>query len=124
MLKLGYVTLGSRDIEKASEFYEAFLGELGCQRFMDFKHFKAWGTQLGEPFIALCSPENREPATVGNGTMIALECESHEQVDGLHAKALQLGAQDEGAPGYRPAGYYCAYFRDPDGNKLNLHATN
>lgn len=65
--------------------------------------------------------ENREPASVGNGTMIALEAKSRKQVDLLHEKALSLGAVDEGTPGKRSGGYYCAYFRDLDGNKLNFH---
>jgi predicted lactoylglutathione lyase len=50
--------------------------------------------------------------------MVALSAANPEQVQALHAKALQLGAQDEGAPGPRGSGFYGAYFRDLDGNKL------
>jgi predicted lactoylglutathione lyase len=35
-------------------------------------------------------------------------------------KAIELGAQDEGAAGPRGTGFYAGYFRDPDGNKLNV----
>ncbi|MFA5583917.1 MAG: hypothetical protein WDA09_06850 [Bacteriovoracaceae bacterium] len=43
-----------------------------------------------------------------------------EEVDRLHALVLTLGAKDEGAPGVRLDMFYCAYFRDLDGNKFNL----
>jgi predicted lactoylglutathione lyase len=52
--------------------------------------------------------------------MVGLAVASPEQVQRLYAKALELGARDEGAPGPRPSGFYCAYFRDLDGNKLNF----
>ncbi len=46
--------------------------------------------------------------------------ESPEIVQKLHARAVELGAADEGAPGPRGEdGFYAGYFRDLDGNKLN-----
>ena len=53
--------------------------------------------------------------------MIALACDSQDMVDRLYNKAIELGAQDEGAVGLRGAGFYTGYFRDPDGNKLNCY---
>lgn len=70
--------------------------------------------------FSVIKPYDGNPATVGNGTMIALAADSTKQVDALHAKALLLGADDEGAPGMRQSGFYCAYARDLDGNKLNF----
>ncbi|HET8705983.1 MAG TPA: VOC family protein, partial [Pseudomonadales bacterium] len=62
-----------------------------------------------------------KPATVGNGVMVALAVEKPEQVDALYNKAIELGGTDEGAPGYRgEGGFYAAYFRDLEGNKLNF----
>ena len=52
--------------------------------------------------------------------MAAITAESTGQVDRVHAKALSLGATDEGAPGPRGEGFYAGYFRDLDGNKLNV----
>jgi len=70
-------------------------------------------------------PFDENPATVGNGTMVALAFDAPEKVDALHAKALELGAADEGAPGPRGDGsFYAGYFRDPDGNKLNAFCMN
>jgi predicted lactoylglutathione lyase len=58
----------------------------------------------------------------GNGNMIALVVDQRAKVDSLHAKALELGGSDEGAPGLRgpegPRAFYGAYFRDPEGNKI------
>jgi predicted lactoylglutathione lyase len=65
------------------------------------------------------SPYDKNPASVGNGSMVALIMDSKEKVDRLHRKALELGGKDEGSPGQRGEGFYAGYFRDLDGNKLN-----
>jgi predicted lactoylglutathione lyase len=66
------------------------------------------------------TPFDGKPATVGNGVMVALYVDSRAKVDALHARALELGGSDEGAPGPRgDSGFYAGYFRDLDGNKLN-----
>jgi len=121
---IGYVTLGTNDLDKAAAFYDALLGEIGAGRFMEQEnYFIAWSVSPEAPGIAVSIPFNKEAATVGNGTMVALTVESPEQVNALHAKALELGGTTEGDPGFRPAenesGFYGGYFRDLDGNKLN-----
>ncbi len=121
---LGYATLGSNNIEKALEFYDALLGELGAKRVMALEpRFYLYGKKGGTTMLAVVQPYNNEPATVGNGNMLALPCESHEQVQAMHAKALELGGTDEGAPGDRGGSFYGAYFRDLDGNKLCFFKT-
>ena len=120
MARLGYVTLGTNELEKAAAFYDELLGTLGHTRiFQDENGFIAWGISLEEPALALPPPFNGEPATVGNGVMAAMNMESREQVDAFYAKAIELGATCEGGPGLRIEGFYAAYFRDPEGNKLN-----
>jgi len=116
MAVIGYVTLGTNDIERAARFYDALLGELGASRFMEMETFIAWSISPGAPAVSVIKPFDGKPATVGNGVMVALAMDSQEKVDALHKKAMELGAQDEGAPG---PGFYAGYFRDPDGNKLN-----
>lgn len=116
---IGYVTLGTNDFARAARFYDALLGVMGATRVMDFGTFIAWG-KPGQPGVAITLPYDQQPATVGNGVMVALGCSSKEKVDALHAKALSLGARDEGAPGARTDTFYAGYFRDPDGNKLNF----
>ncbi|ATW02517.1 VOC family protein [Sphingorhabdus sp. YGSMI21] len=117
---IGYVTLGTNDLEKAAKFYDALAGEMGVGRMMDFDQFIAWGTMGGAPGIAATKPFDGQPASVGNGVMVALEAKDIEQVQRLYDIALANGGSDEGAPGPRgDEGFYAGYFRDPDGNKLN-----
>jgi catechol 2,3-dioxygenase-like lactoylglutathione lyase family enzyme len=116
---IGYVTLGSNDLPRAIAFYEALLGELGATRTWEAESGVSWGVKRG-PSLAVMKPFNGEPATAGNGTMVALAMKSREDVDRLYAKAISLGAKDEGLAGPRGEGFYAGYFRDPDGNKLCL----
>jgi predicted lactoylglutathione lyase len=117
---IGYVTLGTNDLERAARFYDALLGEIGATRFMETDNFIAWAVSPDAPGLAATKPFDGNPATVGNGTMVALVMDTPAKVDALHRKALELGGRDEGAPGPRGAGaFYAGYFRDPDGKKLN-----
>ena len=119
---IGYTTVGTNDLEKSRSFYDALLETIGAKRLMQLDEgFTGYGKEMGDPMLCVTPPFNGEPASVGNGMMVALEAESRDEVDALHAKALELGAPDEGAPGIREPeemGFYAAYFRDPDGNKL------
>lgn len=119
---IGYVTLGTNDIDKAAAFYDAVLAEMGHKRMMEQDGFIAWGTFEGESAgLSVGKPYDGEPATVGNGVMVALMCESPDIVDKTYAMALELGGVSEGAPGPREMpGFYAGYFRDLDGNKLNV----
>lgn len=117
---IGYVTLGTNHYEQASAFYDALLAEIGASRIMEGEQFIAWGVSPTQPSLGIIKPFNGQPACVGNGSMVALVVDSADKVKALHAKALALGGSDEGGPGPRgTSGFYAAYFRDLDGNKLN-----
>jgi catechol 2,3-dioxygenase-like lactoylglutathione lyase family enzyme len=117
---LAYATVGTNDLPRAAAFYDALLAEIGGRRFMEEPgYFIAWATGQQGAGLGVTIPFNRQAATVGNGCMVALQAGSREQVDTLYRKALELGGTDEGAPGQRSEGFYAAYFRDLDGNKLN-----
>ena len=116
---IGYVTLGTRDLARAAAFYDLLAKELGVSRMMDTDKSIAWGLPGGGAGIGLTKPYDGNDATVGNGVMVALEAADRAQVDRLYQIALANGGTDEGAPGERFEGFYAAYFRDPDGNKLN-----
>jgi catechol 2,3-dioxygenase-like lactoylglutathione lyase family enzyme len=116
---IGYVTLGTNDLQRAAAFYDAIAAEFGIKRMMDNETFIAWGEPGGAAGIGLTKPFNGEAATVGNGVMVALECKDPAHVDRVYNLARSLGAPCEGPPGDRGGGFYAAYFRDPDGNKLN-----
>jgi catechol 2,3-dioxygenase-like lactoylglutathione lyase family enzyme len=117
---IGYVTLGTNDMVRAAAFYDALLAEIGAKRIMEGERFIAWGRSMGAPALGVITPFDGQPASHGNGTMVALAVQKPEQVDALYAKALSLGATDEGKAGPRGPGFYAGYFRDPDGNKLNF----
>lgn len=118
---IGYVTLGTNDLRRAVAFYDAVLAELGATQLYATPRMAAWGTSKDGPMLMVTLPFDQNPATVGNGGMVALAAKSREIVDAVHNKALALGATDEGPPGPRgTSGFYAGYFRDRDGNKLNV----
>jgi catechol 2,3-dioxygenase-like lactoylglutathione lyase family enzyme len=117
---IGYITLGTNDLPRAAAFYDALLAEMGAKRLWANDKGIAWGPSMQQPSLAVMLPFDGQPATHGNGTMVALVMRQPEQVDHIHKKALELGATDEGPAGPRGSGFYCGYFRDPDGNKLNV----
>ena len=116
---IGYATLGTNDLQRAARFYDALLGSIGAKRLMDYGSFIAWGTGPGSPMLAITVPFDKQPATVGNGVMVALHVDSKAKVDAVYKKALELGGKCAGPAGPRGDGFYAGYFRDLDGNKLN-----
>ncbi len=116
---VGYVTLGTNDLARAASFYDALLEQIGAKRLMDLGNFILWGTSFEQASLSVTLPFDEKTASVGNGVMVALQMSSKEAVNSLHGKAIELGGQDEGAPGQRGDGFYAGYFRDLDGNKLN-----
>ncbi len=117
---IGYVTLGTNDIARAAKFYDELLATIGAKRFMESDRFIAWAVSPTAPAVSVIKPFDGQPATVGNGVMVALVVDSKAKVDALYQKAMSLGAKDEGPAGPRGDGFYAGYFRDPDGNKLNV----
>ncbi len=118
---IAYTTIGTNDLDRAARFYDELLAVIGGKRMMEEPgYFIAYGNSKEGAGLGVTVPFDKQPATVGNGTMVALEAKDRAQVDALYAKALELGGTDEGAPGERFPGFYAAYFRDLDGNKLNI----
>lgn len=121
---IGYVTLGTNDLPRACAYYDALFGFINVGRFLEEEnYFVAWAPAPDAPAVSVTIPFNKEKATVGNGVMVALFMETKKEVDAFYNKAIELGGTDEGKPGFRPEsddkGFYGAYFRDLDGNKLN-----
>ena len=112
---LAYVTIGTNDKEKAVAFYAELLGELGAKQLFNNERLVFFGIDMATPMIAVGTPYDGEAATNGNGTMLAIPVGSRENVDKIYAKALELGATDEGAPGF-----YGGYIRDFDRNKITI----
>jgi catechol 2,3-dioxygenase-like lactoylglutathione lyase family enzyme len=127
---LTYVYFGTNNLERAVAFYDATLAPLGMKRCItgdpEWDRIAAgWGTYedggLRELAFWIGIPFDRQPATVGNGGMVAFRARSWREVDDFHAAALAHDGSSEGAPGLRlhyAPDFYAAYVRDPDGNKL------
>ncbi len=120
---ISYTTLGTNDLETSKAFYDAIFGEMGVGVMWATETFVGYGTSMDTPMFGICKPHNGAPASAGNGTMISLACRDKDTVHKVYDKAIALGAQDEGPAGPRgDTGFYCGYFRDPDGNKINAFA--
>ena len=115
---IGYVCVGTNNLQKAAAYYDTLLAELGGKRFMELGGFIAWGSKPNQPLMAVTEPYDKQPATVGNGVMVAFACEKPADVDRVYKKAMELGSKDEGPAGARSDTFYAGYFRDPEGNKL------
>jgi catechol 2,3-dioxygenase-like lactoylglutathione lyase family enzyme len=119
---LGYFMVGTRDLTAASRFYDAVLAPLGLVRVETEDTYVGYNAKDApeSPEFYVTEPYDKQPATAGNGTMIALVAESRELVDQFHASGIASGGTDEGKPGPRPAdgSIYYAYIRDLDGNKI------
>ncbi len=116
---IGYVTVGTKDLARATQFYDALFGTIGGARFMESDRFVAWGVAPGKPGFSVALPYDGQPASAGNGNMTAIVFDTPAKVDAFHAKVIELGGTCEGKPGARSPNFYAAYFRDLDGNKLN-----
>ena len=117
---IGFVMVGTNDLEKSSKFYDAILIHLGMKRVTITERYIGYGHSSEDSGVKfyITKPYNKENATSGNGTMVALSAETKEAVDKFHKTALENGATDEGAPGPRSDGNYYGYIRDHDGNKI------
>ena len=117
---IGYITIGTNDLKRACAFYDALLAEVGATRMMEEDNFVAWSSPTPGAALAVTAPFDGKPATVGNGVMVAISVEDEEAVKRVYNKAMELGASDEGPPGPRGDNFYAGYFRDLDGNKLDV----
>ncbi len=117
-----YITVGTNDLQRAIRFYDAVLATLGIERRVTVENEAGYGP----PDDVRCRfwvtlPFDGKAATVGNGSMPAIDAPSRSAVDAFHAAALANGGTDEGPPGLRHfhPNFYACYVRDPDGNKLS-----
>jgi catechol 2,3-dioxygenase-like lactoylglutathione lyase family enzyme len=122
---LTYITIGTNDLQRSVDFYDAIFNVLGYSRQPAWtEDWVMWGNKNNpdEMFnFCICPPFDQQPATAGNGTMFAFRADNAELVRRFHAAGLLAGGKNEGAPGTRTAygpDFYVAYLRDPDGHKL------
>lgn len=115
---IGYATLGTNSLEQANAFYDALFSEIGIDRVMTDERMTVWGDTKGMGMFSVIIPYDEEPATVGNGTMMALRFKSLDEIRKIYDKAISLGATDEGEPSFRANNMSFGYIRDLEGHKL------
>ena len=120
---LAYALVGTNDAAKSLAFYDALIAEVGGKRALEVPRVTLYAGADGGVLFGIAEPFDGGEFCPSNGGMVAFGASSPEEVDRLYAKAIELGATDEGAPGPRENGdlkFYAGYFRDPVGNKLNF----
>ncbi|MEP7454336.1 VOC family protein [Phyllobacterium sp. SB3] len=115
--------VGTNDLRRAEAFYDPIMIRLGLERCYCDEVMLSWGSKADDtlPRFMVGLPFDGKAASVGNGNMTAFRGEKPSLIDKLYALAMQNGGRSEGEPGLRPQygpGFYAAYIRDPDGNKL------
>ncbi|SFE40740.1 Glyoxalase/Bleomycin resistance protein/Dioxygenase superfamily protein [Sulfitobacter brevis] len=116
---IGYATIGVSDMGRAKKFYTDLFESKGAKVVIDSGRIAFLSSGRDKPMLAMCEPYDGNAPTAGNGAMIAFSADSKEDVDQMYARAIEVGATDDGKPGQRiPDRFYGAYVRDPDNNKL------
>ena len=122
-----FVTLGTNDLKKSSDFYDEILKILDIIRVEEEEgRYVGYAKEKKDKlaYFYIMTPFNKDKASIGNGTMISFDAKTSENVNTIHKRALELGAVNEGNPGPRHGENYYAYFRDLDGNKICAFAEN
>jgi catechol 2,3-dioxygenase-like lactoylglutathione lyase family enzyme len=116
---IDHVSIAVRDLAAAAAFYEAVLKPLGMKKLETRPATVGFGKTYAELWLNLRG--DMASAAAGSGAHVALRARSTDMVDAFHAAALAAGGASDGAPGLRPQhgdGYYAAFIRDPDGNRI------
>lgn len=120
---IGYTMVGTNDLARSVRFYHPLFSEMGLDQCWQDDQTASWGKTSDENFARFSTgyPFDGKEANVGNGTMTAFLFDNKDMIDRLYQIAMREGAISEGEPGFRPQygdGFYGAYVRDPDGNKI------
>ena len=125
---IGYVMVGTNDLDKAIGFYDEILKSLNLKRVETDSEYAAYASMENPAEIEfyVTKPFNKEKATYGNGTQVSFITTSRQIVDKFHETGLKAGGKSEGSGGERPpnSGVYYSYIRDLDGNKICAFTNN
>ena len=120
-----YSTIGTNNKEAAEKFYDELLSLVNAKKFPANDRITMWmSPEDNYVLLAIAVPYDGEKASNGNGTMKGIALDTKEEVDAMYAKAIELGASDDGEPGQRAGAFYGAYVHDLDGNKLTFFNFN
>jgi catechol 2,3-dioxygenase-like lactoylglutathione lyase family enzyme len=118
---IDHVSICVRDLDRAARFYQAVLGTIGYKKLREEPRTIGFGKTYPEFWIN--QRRSMTPLERDSGSHVAVRAPSVQAVDGFHAAALAAGGACDGSPGPRPEygpGYYAAFIRDPDGNRIEV----
>ena len=123
---IGYVMVGTNDLNKSIVFYDTLLDLLNLKRVDTSDEYAGYASKNNPENIEfyITKPANGDKANFGNGTQISFITETKEIVEKFHELGVKLGGKSDGGPGERPAGskVYYSYGRELDGNKICVFA--
>ncbi|MEM9043102.1 MAG: VOC family protein [Pseudomonadota bacterium] len=122
-MSLNYVMLGSDDVAKARGFFDSVFPIFGGKVVAEYMPHAVCYELRGGGRVWVATPYDSQAATPGNGNMVGIACDSKAEVQDAHQMALSKGGINEGDPGERPhygPGFFGAYVRDLDGNKMSF----
>ena len=125
---IGYVMVGTNNLDQSIKFYDELLDILNLERTEKDDVCAGYSQKGGDGKVEfyVTKPVNKKNATIGNGSQISFLTNSRSIVDKFHEIGLKLGGTSEGSGGERPegSGVYYSYIRDLDGNKICTFTNN
>jgi catechol 2,3-dioxygenase-like lactoylglutathione lyase family enzyme len=123
---IGYVMVGTNNLDKSILFYDSLLELLNLKRVDTSEEYAGYASKNKPDNIEfyVTKPANGDKANFGNGTQVSFVTEKKEVVEKFHELGVKLGGKSEGGPGERPEGskVYYSYVRDLDDNKICVFA--
>jgi catechol 2,3-dioxygenase-like lactoylglutathione lyase family enzyme len=117
---IDHVSIAVRDLRKAEPFYAAVLAPLGMRKLREWPN-AAIGFGKTYPEFWINRREGMDRLGEDSGVHICLRATDIRAVEDFHVAAIKAGGASDGAPGVRAqyhSGYYAAFIRDPDGNRI------
>lgn len=120
---IDHVSVGVRDLKASAAFYDAVLSVIGYKKLDDREKTMGWGKPGKHSEFWINARPAMAKISADSGTHICLRAKNPQLVDKFFEAAMKAGGVSDGDPGPRPHfgdGYYAAFIRDLDGNRIEV----